>query len=359
MTSTRAVEETAEQRLAARRARMRPATVRLLGLLIGIVALAVAIALSLAVGSRGIPLDHVLQALQDLFDGKPPAGTEASVVVESRLPRTAIGIAAGIALGLSGALVQAVTRNPLADPGILGVTYGSGFAIALGIAVLGIQGSGSYVWFALGGALLTTVAVYLIGAGGPGAIDPARLTLAGAALSAILIGVITALSLLDPKTFDVLRAWNAGSLQDRDWPDLLPVLPFLAVGAILALALGGPLNAVALGDDLARSLGANVALVRGLSIAAVTLLAGGATAIAGPIAFVGLMVPHAARFVTGPDQRWILAYTLVLAPVLLLAADVLGRVALYPGELPVGIVTAVLGAPVLIGIARSRRMSSL
>ncbi|TPW77020.1 iron chelate uptake ABC transporter family permease subunit [Schumannella sp. 10F1B-5-1] len=328
-------------------------------MIVAIVALVVAVALSLAIGSRAIPLDHVLTALGDLVAGKAPSGTEASVVVDSRIPRTVIGIVAGLALGLSGALVQAVTRNPLADPGVLGVTYGSGFAIALAIAVLGVQGSGSYIWFALLGAAITTVAVYLIGSGGPGAIDPARLTLAGVALSAVLVGVITALSLLDPKTFDVLRAWNAGSLQDKGWPDLLPVLPFLGVGVIIALALGGPLNAVALGDDLARSLGSNVGLVRGLSVLSVTLLAGGATAIAGPIAFVGLMVPHAARFVTGPDQRWILAYTLVFSPVLLLAADILGRVVLYPGELPVGIVTAIIGAPVLIAISRSKRMSAL
>jgi iron complex transport system permease protein len=324
-----------------------------------LIALLVAVVLSLAFGSRVIPIDHVVAALGDLLSGRTATGTDALVITTARVPRTVIAIAAGIGLGLAGALIQAVTRNPLADPGVLGVTYGSGFAIALAVGLLGITAPAGYVWFGLLGALLTTVAVYAIGARGRGTADPARLTLAGVALSAVLLGITSGMSLADPRTFDVLRAWRAGSLQDRGWDDLLPVLPILAVGVLIALALGPALNAVALGDDLATSLGANLTLVRAGSVVAVTLLAGGATAIAGPIAFVGLMIPHVARWITGPDQRWILAYTIVLAPVLLLAADIVGRVVLRPAELPVGIVTAAHGAPVLIALVRRSRASAL
>jgi iron complex transport system permease protein len=352
-------EQTAEERLADRRARMRPGTVRAIGLVAALVALAAAVVLSLAIGSRVIPFDDVVRALGDLLTGRTATGQDAIVITTARVPRTAIAVVAGIGLGLAGALIQAVTRNPLADPGVLGVTYGSGFAIALAVGLLGITSPAGYLGFGLAGALLTTIAVYAIGARGRGSADPARLTLAGVALSAVLLGITTGMSLADPRTFDVLRAWRSGSLQDRGWDDLLPALPVIAAGVVLALALGPALNAVALGDDLATALGANLTIVRALSVVAVTLLAGGATAVAGPIAFVGLMIPHVARWITGPDQRWILVYTLVLSPVLLLAADVVGRVVLRPAELPVGIVTAALGAPVLIALVRRSRASAL
>jgi iron complex transport system permease protein len=281
------------------------------------------------------------------------------VVVDLRVPRTVAGLAAGIALGMAGAVIQALTRNPLADPGILGVTSGSAFAVAMAVGVFGVTAVQGYVWFAFLGALLATVVVFLIGSTGRGGGSPAKITLAGVALGAVLSGITSAMLLADPEAFNALQAWNAGSLQFRDWAVVTPVLPFLLVGLVLAALIARSLNAIALGDDVSAGLGVNVVWVRVVAVIAITVLAGGATAIAGPIAFVGLMVPHVARWIVGPDQRWIFAYTLVLAPILLLAADVLGRVVLRPGELPVGIVTACLGAPVLIALVRRTKMSGL
>lgn len=310
--------------------------------------------LSVAVGSKNIPLADVIAAL-----GENTGHGDVYVVWDLRIPRTVAGLAVGIALGVAGALIQALTRNPLADPGILGVNAGAAFFVAIGVAVFGVTSTQGYVWFALAGALVVTVAVYMIGSAGRGGADPVQLTLAGVALGAVLGGVVTAMVLLDPQAFDRMRNWNAGSVVNRGWDVLLPVAPFLVGGVLLAVVAAPGLNAIALGDDLARSLGANVLLTRIIVIVAVTLLAGGATAIAGPIGFVGLMVPHIARWIVGPDQRWILAYTLLLAPSLVLAADVLGRVVIRPGEFPVGIVTAFVGAPVLIVLVRRRKASGL
>lgn len=327
---------------------------RFAGLLGAIVVLVMLLLLSVAVGSKNIPLSVVLDAL-----GNNTGKGDAYVIWDMRIPRTGVGLAVGIALGVAGALIQALTRNPLADPGILGVNAGAGFFVTLGIAVFGVTTIQGYVWFAFIGALLVTVAVYLIGSAGRGGADPIQLTLAGVALGAVLGGITTAMVLLDPRTFDQMRHWGAGSVVGRGWDVLLPVLPFFLLGLILAAVAAPALNAIALGDDLARSLGANVTLTRIIVIIAVTLLAGGATAIAGPIGFVGLMIPHIARWIVGPDQRWILAYTVVLAPCLVLAADVLGRVVIRPGEFPVGIVTAFIGAPVLIILVRRKNASGL
>lgn len=309
---------------------------------------------SVAVGSKNIPLSVVFEAL-----GHNTGRGDAYVIWDLRIPRTIVGLAVGIALGVAGALIQALTRNPLADPGILGVNAGASFFVALGVAVFGVSSISGYVWFAFIGALVVTVAVYIIGSAGRGGADPVQLTLAGVALGAVLGGIVTAMVLLDPQAFDQMRNWNAGSLVGRDWDILLPVLPFLVVGVLLAVVAAPALNAIALGDDLAKSLGANITRTRIIVIVAVTLLAGGATAIAGPIGFVGLMVPHVARWIVGPDQRWIIAYTIVLAPALVLAADILGRIVIRPGEFPVGIVTAFIGAPVLIVLVRRKKASGL
>lgn len=327
---------------------------RLAGLLAAAVLVAFLLLLSVAIGSKNIPLSVVIEALGD-NTGKG----DAYVVWDMRIPRTIVGFCVGIALGVAGALIQALTRNPLADPGILGVNAGASFFVALGVAVFGVTSIHGYVWFAFAGALVVTVAVYIIGSAGRGGADPVQLTLAGVALGAVLSGIVTAMVLIDPQAFDRMRSWNAGSVVSRGWDVLLPVLPFLIIGLLLAVVAASALNAIALGDDLARSLGANVTLTRIIVITAVTLLAGGATAIAGPIGFVGLMIPHVARWIVGPDQRWILAYTLLLAPALMLAADVLGRLVIRPGEFPVGIVTAFVGAPVLIILVRRKKASGL
>jgi iron complex transport system permease protein len=349
--SSREEHDAASQRTAAR-----PIPVRLAGLVVALALLAVATIASIAIGSREIPLDTVWATL---LGGDPGASTDAAVILDSRLPRTAIAVVAGLALGVSGALVQAVTRNPLADPGILGVTAGAGFAVAIAVGVLGIASVQGYLWFAFGGALAATVIVYVVGSVGRGGSSPIRLTLTGVALGAVLSGIVSAMLLANPIGFAAMRAWESGSLEGRGWDGLVPVLPFLLVGVVIAFVIAHALNAIALGDDLAVTLGSDVVRTRVLALIAVSLLAGGATAIAGPIAFVGLMVPHVARWIVGPDQRWIIAYSIVLAPVLLLVADVVGRVVLRPGELPAGIVTACLGAPVLIALVRRQKAFGL
>ncbi|HEY9313583.1 FecCD family ABC transporter permease [Williamsia sp.] len=326
----------------------------MLTLLLAIAALALLVLLSISVGSRDIPLSVVSEALRD-----NTGRGDAYVVWDLRIPRTATALAAGVALGVAGALIQALTRNPLADPGILGVNAGAAFAVALAIGVFHVTSVGGYVWFAFAGAIVVTVAVYVIGSAGRGGVDPIQLTLAGVALSAVLSGLVTAMVMADTRTFEHMRTWNAGTVVGRGWDVLLPVLPFLVVGVVLALSVTGSLNAIALGDDQARSLGAHVDRTRVVVILAVTLLAGGANAIAGPIGFVGLMVPHFARWLTGPDQRWIIALTLVLGPSLVLTADIIGRVVVHPAEIPVGIVTAFVGAPVLIVLVRRRNASGL
>lgn len=327
---------------------------RALGLLIAVALLAVVFAASVLIGSQTLSVSEVWETLISAEDTQPHF-----IVHELRIPRTVVGLVVGVALGTAGALIQALTRNPLADPGILGVNAGAAFFVALGVAVFGVSSISGYVWFAFAGALVVTIAVYVIGSAGRGGADPVQLTLAGVALGAVLSGIVTAMVLLDSQTFNQMRNWNAGSIVSRGWDVLLPVLPFLIVGLLLAILSVRALNAIALGDDLARSLGTSITRTRLLVIVAVTLLAGGATAVAGPIGFVGLMVPHIARWIVGPDQRWILAYTFVLAPSLVLAADILGRVVIRPGEFPVGIVTAFVGAPVLILLVRRKKASGL
>ncbi|WP_258070528.1 iron ABC transporter permease [Pseudoclavibacter sp. AY1F1] len=323
-------------------------------LLISAIVLALSCAASIAIGSREVPLDQVWAAVTG---GQVDQATRTAIL-DLRVTRTIIGLLVGAGLAVAGAIIQSVTRNPLADPGILGVTSGASFAVALAVAVLGVTNPLGYVWFAFLGAAATTVLVYFLGSG-KGGPNPLRLTLAGMAFGAVLSGIIAAIRFSDPERFNALLVWESGSFQLRTLETTLPVAPFVVAGIVLALALGRSLNALALGDDLAHSLGSSVARTRILSIIAITLLAGGATAIAGPIAFVGLMVPHLARAMVGQDQRWIMGLSVLLGPSLVLVADVLGRVVLRPGELPVGIVTAFIGAPVLVALARRKKVSGL
>lgn len=327
---------------------------RALGLLAILAALAVTGLSSLAFGSNPLSLGQAWQGLWVRDD------SEASTIVWTlRLPRTAIGALVGAAFGVAGALIQALTRNPLADPGILGVNAGAGFAVTLGAGLFGLTGITGYVWFAFVGAAAATVLVYIIGSAGGSSASPVTLVLAGVALSAVLGGFSTFLTLIDEDTFRSIRRWGLGSIARTTPEEALRVAPFLAVGLLLAVLLSGALNSIALGDDLAASLGTKVGRTRTLGIVAVTLLAGGATALTGGIAFVGLMVPHVVRWLTGPDQRWIILYSALAAPVLVLASDVLGRVIGRPGEVEAGIVTAVVGAPVLIALVRRRKASGL
>ncbi|MEV4442720.1 iron chelate uptake ABC transporter family permease subunit [Streptomyces sp. NPDC049577] len=325
------------------------------GLAVAALALAAVAVVSIGMGARAVPPGAVLDAVFH-FD---PDDTGQLAVRSQRLPRTAVGLLVGAALGLAGALMQGMARNPLADPGVLGVNAGAALFVVLGIDVFGVTALSGYVWFGFAGAALAAGLVYAVGSlGGRGA-TPVKLALSGAAVSAALASLTTATLLLHAETFDEFRFWQVGSLAGRDATVIRQSWPFLVLGALIALGSGRVLNALALGDDTARSLGRRVGWARLTAAAAVVLLCGAATAMAGPIAFVGLAVPHAARLITGPDYRWILPYSMVLAPLLLLAADIVGRVAVRPGELQVGLVTALLGAPVFVLLVRRRKPAEL
>ncbi|MDI1461641.1 iron chelate uptake ABC transporter family permease subunit [Catellatospora sp. KI3] len=327
---------------------------RLAGLLLCLLALAAVCLLSITIGTRNIAPHTVWDAF-----AHPVDSDDQTIVRELRLPRTVLGLLAGAALGVCGALIQAVTRNPLADTQVLGVNSGASLFVVVAIGLFGLTSIWAYVWFAFAGVAVALVLVYALGSAGSGGATPVRLTLAGVALGAVMDGISSGIRMVRPRAFDYLRFWDVGTLTGRPMPIAATVAVFILAGLVLAAVAARSLNAVALGDDLARSLGTSVTRTRVLTVAAVMLLAGGATAAVGPIGFVGLMVPHAVRWFTGPDQRWIMAYTAVAAPVLLLAADVVGRVVIRPGELRSGIVTALIGAPVLILLVRRAKARSV
>ncbi|MCT9079531.1 FecCD family ABC transporter permease [Streptomyces fulvoviolaceus] len=340
------------------RAAMRPRAVLLLAL--SGAALLALCALSMAYGALGVPLDQVWHTLL----GDPPNSRIDTVIWSVRLPRTALGLATGAALGLSGALMQALTRNPLADPGILGVSAGAAFAVVLSVGVLGIGSVYGYVWFAFAGAFVASVLVYLLGGLGRSGSTPVKLALAGVAVTSVLFSLTSAVALTDPDALNRYRFWSAGSLASQDEGVLLRVLPFLAVGAVLALACAPALNSLALGDDVAKSLGLKLGLIRIQGVIAVTLLTGGAVAVIGPVVFVGLVVPHIARVLAqsagiGPDYRWLLPLSAVLAPCLLLAADIAGRLLARPVEIQAGVLVAFVGGPFFIALVRRRRLAEL
>ncbi|GGQ63046.1 FecCD family ABC transporter permease [Couchioplanes azureus] len=324
------------------------------GLVLAVVVLAVVVVASLGIGAKDVSAAATWAALWH-----DDNSTEALVIREFRLPRALLGLLAGAALGLAGALMQALARNPLADPGLLGVNMGASAAVVVAISYLGVSAITGYVWFAFGGAAVASVVVYLLGSAGRAAATPDRLVLAGAAVSAVLIAFTSAVLLLDPNAFNEFRFWNIGSLAGRKLDVVAQIAPFIAAGIALALALARPLNLLALGEQAGHALGAHIGRTRALGALAVALLCGAATAAAGPIGFVGLAVPHLARLLVGPDQRWVLAYSAVLAPILLLGSDVAGRVLIAPAELQVGIVTAFAGAPVFIALCRRRKLAEL
>ena len=331
----------------------RAEAVRLLGLVGALTVLGLVIMLSLAIGARSIPLSTSWHLLWN-NDGS----SQAAIIHDLRIPRTLIGLLVGASLGLSGGLMQALTLNPLAEPGLLGVNLGASTGVVIAIAFVGVSSFSGYVWFAFAGAGITSVAVFVLGSTGRSA-NPERQVLAGVAITAVLGSFVYGVLVTDPAAFDRFRFWDVGSLSDLQSSAGWQAMPFILIGIVLALGLGPALNALAMGEETGRALGAHILRTRALGMLAVTLLCGAATAVTGPIWFVGLAVPHIARMITGPDQRWVLLYSMVLAPVLLLAADILGRVVVAPSELEVGIVTAFLGAPVFILLARRRRAADL
>ena len=324
-----------------------------IGLLVCCLALVAVVVSSLLIGSARLPPSEVFRLL-----GHPDGSYGSEIINDLRLPRTLLGLTVGAALGVAGALMQAVTRNPLADPGILGVNAGASLAVVIAVAVTGFVGIWFYLWFAFVGAAAASVLVYLLGATGSTVATPVRLALAGVAVSATIASLVQTVILLDQRAFDEFRFWAAGTIDGRGWTVFGATTPFLVLGCVLALGLGRSLNALALGDDVAHSLGMSVRRIRLLTLVVITILAGAATAAAGPIAFVGLAVPHLVRTFTGPDQVWLLRLSLVVAPTLLLAADVLGRM-LVRDELQVGLVTALVGGPVFVLLVRRNRLVNL
>ncbi|QCD59636.1 FecCD family ABC transporter permease [Streptomyces hawaiiensis] len=318
---------------------------RVVGLGILLAVLVVAAALSLAVGARALSPAEVWHGLF----GAPTSDqrlTEIRLIVETvRVPRTVLAIVAGIALGIGGALIQGYTRNPIADTGLLGVNTGASFAVVSVIAVFGFSNPFQYVWFAFLGAAVAGVVVFGLATIGRGAGNPLTLALAGQGITVFLMAMTTAVALSNQASLNALRFWNAGSVAGVGFDVIRPVTVFVAVGVVLALTTLPSLNLLNLGDDVARGLGVNIALSRTVGITAITLLAGAATAACGPIAFLGLMVAHVARYLTGPDYRWLVPYAGLLGAVVLLVCDMVGRLVVRPGELDAGVVVALLGAP--------------
>ncbi|WP_423921715.1 FecCD family ABC transporter permease [Frigoribacterium sp. 2-23] len=348
MTSLRTIES-ASVVASGRRPRLSRAAwlLALVGVLVAVMIL------SLVIGTRVVSLGDVLAALGGATDGFDRAS------VAKRVPRTLLAVVAGAALAVSGAVLQGVTRNPLADPGILGVNAGASLAVVSGLAFFGLSSATSKVWVAIAGAAVTALIVYTIGSLGRGGATPLKLALAGAATSAALASFITAVALPRVNIADNIRSWQIGGVGGGTFSGLGQVLPFLAVGFVVCLLSAKALNSLALGDDLAAGLGERVAVARGAAALGAVVLCGAVTALTGPIGFVGLVVPHACRLLTGVDHRWLLPFSALGGAVLLTASDIVGRVVARPAEIDVGIITALIGAPVFIWIVRRSKMRAL
>ncbi|SFT88523.1 iron complex transport system permease protein [Actinopolyspora lacussalsi subsp. righensis] len=327
---------------------------RLLGLGVLCCLLLLSCALSILIGAKLIPPGAVVDALF------ASSRTENNVIIyELRVPRTIAGVLAGSALGLAGALMQGYTRNPIAAPSVLGITQGAGLAVVLAVFTMGITGMLGFIWFSFAGALISALAVFLIGSIGKGGATPVALALAGAAISALLQALTSALVLLDRQSLDTYRFWKVGSIAVSDMGLIQRVLPFLLLGLVLGLASAPGLNALSLGDDMAAALGHNVARSRAIGITAIAVLVGSAVAMCGPISFVGLIVPHIARYFAGPDHRWLLPFAALGGSCLVLLADLVGRIMARPSEIQVGVMLAMIGAPFFIALVRRRRLMRL
>jgi iron complex transport system permease protein len=335
-------------------ARLRRSTaVRVTWLAVGIAVLALLFVLSVAFGTRIVSIGDVFTAL-----GGDTGGISQAAVVK-RIPRTVLALLVGAALALSGATMQAVTRNPLADPGILGVSSGAALAVVTGIAFFGMSEPQAYIWVAIGGAALAAAFVYTVGSLGRDGATPLKLALAGAAISATFSSLVSAILLPRVDVLTSFRFWQIGGVGGATWERIGLILPFLLVGAAICFFSARGMNMLALGDDLAAGLGENVLRARLVSAVGAVVLCGAATAIAGPIGFVGLVVPHLCRLLVGTDLRWLLPFSAITGAALLVAADVVGRVIARPQEIEVGIITAFIGAPFFIWIVRRQRVREL
>jgi iron complex transport system permease protein len=341
--------------LSAEKKRMSPALTRAVGLALLCGVLVVVSLLSLRVGSISISTNDAVHAIFDYNHD-----SQAQTVVRSlRLPRTLIALGVGASLAVAGAVMQSATRNPLAGPEILGVSSGAAFAIVTGVYFVGLTASWQYVWFAFAGSVAASIVVYGIASAGRGGATPVKLALAGVVITSLLGSWSSALLLLDERTLDVVRFWLAGSVAGRSLDVYQYVVPFMVLGIFASVAMSAQLNVMSLGEDTARALGLNTSRLRAICAVIVVLMTGASVAAAGPIAFVGLAVPHIVRTIVGPDYRWIIPYCILVGPILLLSADITGRVVVRPAELQVGVITALCGAPFLIAIARSYKVASL
>ncbi|NKY99435.1 FecCD family ABC transporter permease [Nocardiopsis alborubida] len=331
----------------------RPRRGKTLWLLVVLCALVALMFASVVVGSRDVPWTAVVEA----FGGAAENFDQAAVA--KRIPRTLLAVLAGAALGVAGAVMQGVTRNPLADPGILGVTMGASLAVVAGIAYFGLASATSFVWVAIVGAGVTTVFVYTIGSLGRGGATPLKLALAGAATTAALASFIRAVVLPRADIADGARSWQIGGVGGGTFDSVTQILPFLLAGFAVCLLSARALNLLALGDELAAGLGERVALARGAAFVGAVVLCGASTAVTGPISFVGLVVPHVCRLLVGVDHRWLIPFSALTGAALLTAADVVGRIVARPAEIDVGIVTALIGAPFFIYIVRRQKVRAL
>ncbi|MGO1318720.1 MAG: FecCD family ABC transporter permease [Galactobacter sp.] len=332
----------------------RPRRVRIAALLLLVAAVIVAAVASVMIGSRGVSSFSDLAAV---LGGDVNGVAEGALA--KRLPRTVMALIIGAALGLAGAVMQGVTRNPLADPGILGVNTGAALAIAIGVAFFSLEAFASKIWVALVGAAITAVLVYVMGSLGRGGATPLKLALAGSATAAALMSLTSAVVLPRGNIAEGIQAWNIGGVGGATLPALAQGAPYLVAGVVLCLLSAPGLNALALGDDLAAGLGAHVGLSRAVAALGAVLLAACATALCGPIGFVGLVVPHAVRMLSGPDHTWLLPFSALGGAVLLAVSDLVGRVLLPPSEIAVGIITAVVGAPFFVSIVRRQKVREL
>ncbi|WP_136055083.1 iron ABC transporter permease [Microbacterium sp. K24] len=332
----------------------RPVVVRTLWLLVGLAVIVVLSILSLSFGVRAVTVDDVFAALA----GQDDTLSQAAII--KRIPRTVLAIVVGAALALSGATMQAVTRNPVADPGILGVSNGASLAVVFGLAFFGLTDPYGQMALAISGAALAAAFVYSVGSLGRGGATPLKLALAGAATSAAFASLISAIMLPRVDLLQAFQSWQVGGVGGAEWPRIAFTLPVLAVGALICFASSRGMNSLALGDDMAAGLGEHVFRTRLVSAVGAVILAGAATAIAGPIGFVGLVVPHACRMLVGTDHRWLLPFSALAGAALLVASDVIGRViAPSSEEIQVGIITAVIGAPFFIWIVRRQKVREL
>lgn len=317
------------------------------GLIVGLLILLVCLIFSVSFGAADIPLHQVLTAFIQ-FDGS----REHLIIQTVRLPRSLLAILVGAAMATAGAIMQGVTRNPLADPGILGVNAGAAFAVVISIFLFGTSAPSVYIWCAFIGAGVAVVSVYIFASLGRNGITPLNLTIAGAAISSLLSSLTTGILIVSQRTLEEIRFWLAGSLAGMDEGIIFQVLPYICIGTILAFCLARQITILSLGEDIAKGLGQQTLWIKIAAAVSVLLLEGSSVAAAGSIGFIGLVIPHIVRFVVGVDYRWILPYSAIFGGILLLVSDILARLLIRPQEIPVGIMTALVGAPFFVYLAK-------